>query len=103
MKKSEIYYYISIAALFMTFLTGFGFIVSIILLVLVGSEKQRLNAISNLDLNSEELHQLQVAKKLSIINIIINVVLIILAVIFIAVVFGFAIFNIDALMPDYHN
>ena len=40
MKKSEIYYYTSIAAMFMTFLTGFGFLVSIVLLVLIDSEKK---------------------------------------------------------------
>ena len=62
--------------------------------------------LSNLKLNEvsdDDLEKLKIAKKLSIINLIINAVLIVLAIIFLLAIFGFAIFNIDALFPDYHN
>lgn len=84
MEKPKLYYYLSIAAFVLTFTTGLGIFVSLILLFLIANEKDKL---SNKYLVGTEdaLITLRKAKKLNIINVLLHIVVIavILLVVFI--------------------
>lgn len=85
MKTSKIYFYLAISSIFLTFLTGLGFVLSIILLFLISSEKQ--NLLSNFDESfiQRELQDLKNAKVLSIANLILTALL--LFIVFIGLLF----------------
>jgi hypothetical protein len=77
MKNSKLYFYLSIAGIVLNFITGVGIIISIILLVLIPGEKNKILQHfdgSNED-EAEELRDLSNAKTLSIINIILSIVI----------------------------
>ncbi len=74
MKSVQIYYILSIGSIFLTFTTGIGVFTSLVLLVLIQSEKDKLSK-SFLVETENSLKILQKAKKLNIINLIINGVL----------------------------
>ena len=74
MKKGQIYYISSICSIVLTFTTGIGVFTSLVLLVLIQSEKDKLSG-SLLVETEKSLKILQKAKKLNIINLIINGVL----------------------------
>lgn len=79
MSTSKLYYKLSIAAFFLTFFTGIGLMLSIVLLILVIVEKKNiLSQKSYLGVN-QDLEYLKSAKKFSIINLILNVVLMVIA------------------------
>lgn len=83
MKNSKLYFYLSIAAIVLNFITGIGIVVSIILLVLIPGEKNRILQHvdgSNED-EAEELRDLSNAKTLSIVNIILTFVLYFVAIV----------------------
>lgn len=80
MKNVQIYYIMSVGSIVLTFTTGIGVFASLILLVLIHSEKEKLSSHFVVD-NEETLKILQKAKKLNIINLIINGVLILALII----------------------
>lgn len=73
MDKPKLYYYLSIVSIVLTFTTGFGILASLILLVIIASEKDKL---SNKYLvgNVNALETLRKARKLNKVNLIINAV-----------------------------
>jgi hypothetical protein len=94
MKNSKLYFYLSIAGIVLNFITGVGMIISIILLVLIPSEKNKILEHfdgSNED-EAEELSDLSSAKTLSIINIVLSVV-IYLVVFALLLFFGIGLFS----------
>lgn len=74
MEKPKLYYYLSIVAIVLTFTSGLGILASLILLVIIASEKDKL---SNKYLvgNVNALETLRKARKLNKVNLIINAVL----------------------------
>ena len=74
MKNAQIYYISSIGSIILTFTTGIGVVTSLILLVLIQSEKDKLSN-SFLVETEKSLEILRKAKKLNIVNLIINGVL----------------------------
>lgn len=83
MNKSKLYFQTATAAFFLTFATGLGFFVSLILLFLIRSEEKVLSL--NLSENSTESEKrnLKMAKKFSQINIIINLIILLLTILLI--------------------
>ncbi len=79
MKKSEIYYYLSFGSILLTFTTGLGIFASIILLVMINAEKRNLKLSNTLD--EFEMDFLKKAKRNSIINLVLNTILIVLGII----------------------
>ena len=79
MKKSEIYYYLSFGSILLTFTTGLGIFASIILLVMINAEKRNLKLSNTLD--EFEMDFLKKAKRNSIINLVLNAILIVLGII----------------------
>ncbi len=82
METPKLYYYLSFATIVLTFTTGIGIFATLVLLVLIHSEKQKL---SNKYLVGTEnsLETLQKDKKINIVNLIINGLIIGLGVILI--------------------
>ncbi len=82
METPKLYYYLSFATIILTFTTGIGVFASLVLLFLIQSKKQKL---SNKYLIGTEnsLETLRKARKINIINLIINAVIIGLGVILI--------------------
>ena len=82
METPKLYYYLSFATIFLTFTTGIGIFASLVLLVLIHSEKQ--NQTNTYLVGTENsLEILRKARKINIINLIINGVIIGLGVILI--------------------
>lgn len=83
MKNSKLYFYLSIAAIVLNFITGFGIVVSIILLVLIPGEKNRILQYfdGSSEDQAEELRDLSNAKTVSIVNIILTIVLSFVAIV----------------------
>ena len=88
MKISKVYLYLSIASLFLTLVAGIGLFLSIILLFLINSEKKGLLIKYGQNSIQEGLHDLKLAKKISIVNIILNLILIIIAI-FLVLILGY--------------
>ena len=84
MKNVQIYYILSIGSIVLTFTTGIGVFASLILLVLIQHEKDKLS--NNFLLETESLLEtLRKAKKINIINLIINGVIVALGLIVVIV------------------
>lgn len=77
MKKAEIYYYLSFGSILLTFTTGLGIFASIILLVMINVEKRNLTLNNTID----DFDFLKKAKRNSIINLVLNGILIVLGII----------------------
>ena len=84
MKNVQIYYILSIGSIVLTFTTGIGVFASLILLVLIQHEKHELSNIFLVDIENE-LEILRKARKLNIINLIINGVIVALGLIVVIV------------------
>ncbi|WP_309608994.1 hypothetical protein [Flavobacterium sp.] len=74
MEKPQTYYYLSIVSIVLTFTTGMGIFASLVLLVLIQSEKEKLSG-NYLVGTEKSLETLKKAKKIVLINLIINGVL----------------------------
>ena len=83
MNKSKLYFQTAILAFFLTFTTGLGIFVSIILLFFIRSEERKL--FLNLDESSAkmDLKNLEMAKIFSFVNLVINLIIIVLVVVMI--------------------
>ena len=85
MKKAEIYYYLSFGSILLTFTTCLGVFASIILLVMINAEKRNLILSSTLD--KFDIECLKKARRNSIINLVLNAILIVLGIIVLIWVF----------------
>ena len=83
MKKAEIYYYLSFGSILLTFTTGLGIFASIILLDMINVEKRNLTLSNTID----DLDFLKKAKRNSIINLVLNAILIVLGIIALILIF----------------
>ena len=81
MKKSELYLLLSIIAVVLTFVSGIGSIVSIVLLFLNNTERKRLLLEKQTDEILKELNQIRISNILSMVNILISVFFIIIGII----------------------
>ncbi len=74
-------------AILATFMTGLGIIMSIVLLILISSENKLLQSNLNIEEVAEDLRKLKTTKTLSIVNIILNAVLMVLGILLLILVF----------------
>ena len=81
MKKPELYFLLSIIALVITFLSGLGIFMSIILLFFISSEKKNILALSQTNETINDLKNLRNAKIISIVNIVFNIVICVVVVV----------------------
>lgn len=81
MKKSELYLLLSIIAVVLTFVSGIGSIVSIVLLFLNNTERKRLLLEKQTDEILKELNQIRISNILSVVNILISVFFIIIGIV----------------------
>lgn len=96
MSTSQLYYKLSIASFFLTFIAGIGLMLSFVLLILISVEKKNiLSHKSYLGVN-QDLDYLKSAKKFSIINLIINAVLFVMVILL-------AIFVFTTLLVGFSN
>lgn len=75
MKSHKTYFYLSVIAIVLTFTTGFGIFASLVMLVLIHSETEKLSNKYIID-TEDALEILRKARRLNIINLIINAVII---------------------------
>lgn len=88
MKKSELYLLLSIIAIVLTFVNGLGFILSIIVLFLNNSEKNKLLIQNQTVEIKKELNKIRISYVLSVINISISIILII-SIAVLTILFGY--------------
>lgn len=76
MNKSKLYFQTAIVAFFLTFTTGLGIFVSIILLFFIRSEERKLLLKLNENSAKMDLKNLKMARIFSFVNLVINLIIV---------------------------